>query len=234
VGDESGVVWVSPVDLPAAHVGILKGIFTSCLQGLERDLRFGRRLRHPDQASRECSVFERLLSWLNQGFALGPDEAAYAVLRRLAAAADDANGYAAVVAEHDALHGLMAGLEATFWKKSNRSSSQRRTIFPGQHRPPLGSATSRALQERPAPPCVDREKLDLQRGVLDAILRKHPQQLTHREIAEHLFDGLDEPDAGGPFACAVRDLSIAGLLKPQGPLVLPTKAALHIKRLELC
>lgn len=58
--------------------------------------------------------------------------------------------------------------------------------------------------------------------------------MTFLELADKLFAGAGDPDAGVPLAYAVRELSIEGLLKPQGPLVLPTRAALHVKRLELC
>jgi hypothetical protein len=198
--DESGFASVTRIDLPPVDIGILKGILASCLQGLERDLRFAERLRQPDRARRECSAFERLLRWLNQGFVSGSDEAAYAVLKQLAAAADCANGYTAVVAEHDALHGFLASLEAAFLRRIKRGASQkRRAIFLAPHqRAPLGLTACGTQPPGAAPPGEDKATLDLQRGVLGAILREHPQQLTHREIAERLFDDLDEPNAGTP------------------------------------
>lgn len=226
--------WAVPLGLPPRHIGLLKGIFASCLEGLERDLRSGHRLREPEQARDECSALTRLLNGLSQGIVLGPDEAAYEVLKRLAAAADSANGYTAVLADHDALHGLLAGLEATFPRTLKRSASRmgRRAVHLAQlHRPPSGGGVQRVCA---APLSDAHETLELQLRVLGVILREHPQQLTYREIAERIFDDLDEPDAGAPFAYAIRDLSLGGLAKPQGPLVLPTKAALHIKRLDLC
>ena len=228
--------WFAPVNLPPQHIGVLQGIFASCLQGLQRDLQRGERLPYPCPASRESGAYSRLLAGLERGGVWGPDEDAYEALRRLALAADEANNYAAVVAEHDALHGFLASLEATYPRRIKRSAPhKRRTFFLAQHhRPSLGLTPVDTQQQRAAPPGDDREKLDLQLGVLEVILREYPQQLTHREIAEHLFDDLDDPNAGRPFACAVRDLSLGGLLKPRGPLVLPTRAALHIKRLELC
>lgn len=233
-GDPERIV---PIDLPPQHVGLLKGMLASCHQGLQRDLQFGHRLREDlDRARRESSAFERLLDWLNKGFVLGPDDAAYAVLKQLIAAADNASQYTIVVAEHDALHGFLASLEATCLRTIKRSASHkgRRMPLPQHHQPSLGLTALGTQRQCAAPPGDDREALDLQLGVLEVILREHPQQLTHREIAEHLFENLDEPNAGAPFACAIRDLSMGGLLKPQGPLVLPTRAALHIKRLELC
>lgn len=74
----------------------------------------------------------------------------------------------------------------------------------------------------------------LQRAVLAFVLHEHPIGLTIVELADKLFDDLDEVLAGAPLACAVRDLAMGGLLRSRGHLLLPTRAALHIKQLELC
>jgi hypothetical protein len=199
---------------------------------LERDLQFRSRLRAPDQARREHSAFERLLNELGLGSISDCGEAAYEVLKRLADTTDRANEYSAVVAEHDALHGYLALLDAAYLRKTSPKTFHKQRARLHAHNRLFLGPTALGTQQ----PCVagDRETLDLQRGVLDVILREYPQELTLREVAEFLFSDLDEPNAGGPLACAVRDLSIGGLLKPRGPLVLPTRAALHLKRLQSC
>jgi hypothetical protein len=79
-----------------------------------------------------------------------------------------------------------------------------------------------------------QENLCLQRAILALVLNEHPAELTHLELVDRLFGGPEAADAGAPLAYAIRDLAIGGLLKSRGPLVLPTPAGLHIKRLDLC
>lgn len=74
---------------------------------------------------------------------------------------------------------------------------------------------------------------DLQLAVLNLILQEHPHELTFVDLADRLFANPGDPNAGVPLAKAVRDLSKGGLLRCRGPLVLPTRAALHVKILEL-
>lgn len=108
---QSNPEWTAPVNLPSQHIGILKGIFAACLHAFERDLQKAERLRDPSQCQREFAAFERLLTGLEKGQLSGPDKAACDALKRLATASDAENNYAAVVAEHDALHGLLDRLK---------------------------------------------------------------------------------------------------------------------------
>jgi hypothetical protein len=100
-----------PHDLSAQHVAILRGHFAACLEGAEGDLETPERLRNPDKLRSDADAYKRLLAALKRGDVLIPDEAARVAVKEMAVAADEATDYAAVVAEHDALHGLLALLE---------------------------------------------------------------------------------------------------------------------------
>lgn len=100
-----------PLDLPANHISILRGDLTSWLEGVRSDLETPERVEDPDRARQEAEAYERLLAGLMLGHVFIPDESARAALAAAAKGADDENGYAEVVATHDALHGLLALLE---------------------------------------------------------------------------------------------------------------------------
>jgi hypothetical protein len=102
--------WLVSPELPPGHIGILKGILASCLEGLLRDLQRAERLPDAYATRRESAACTRLLSGLDRGVIAGPDEDACETLRQLLVTADEANGYAIAVAEHDALHGLLVRL----------------------------------------------------------------------------------------------------------------------------
>ena len=103
--------WVVPVTLPSQHIGLLQGIFTGCLQGLQRDLQ--KRLSDPARVRCESAALSRLLAGLERGEICGPDEAACNAVQKLAINADQANNYAAVVVEHEALQGLLHHLKGS-------------------------------------------------------------------------------------------------------------------------
>jgi hypothetical protein len=62
------------------------------------------------KAGQEASAYERLLGALNRNQVSVPDEAAREAVAVIAAEADRENHYEAVVAEHDALQGLLTRL----------------------------------------------------------------------------------------------------------------------------
>lgn len=72
----------------------------------------------------------------------------------------------------------------------------------------------------------ERDDERVQRAVLAFVLDQHPAQLTICEVARH----LDEP--GDEAERAIRDLVGAGVLRCEGASVLPTRATLHLARLE--
>jgi hypothetical protein len=100
-----------PVDLPPSHVSILLSGIDACLEGVLGDLESPERLRDPARSRREAIAYERLLAGLERGVVVVPDENARKAIEEMAVASDDTDNYVEVIANHDALHGLLAALE---------------------------------------------------------------------------------------------------------------------------
>jgi len=100
-----------PLDLPALHIAILRDSLEDCVEGAERELETPNELRNPDKTRTDAEAYKRLLAGLDRGEVVVPDEMARQAVKQMAAASDEGTGYAEVVAEHDALHGLLALLE---------------------------------------------------------------------------------------------------------------------------
>ena len=103
----------SPValNLPVEHVAVLQDNLSDWLDGLRSDLATSERLQDPERRQKEAEAYERLLLALTTRQLFLPDEEAQAFLRSAAKGYDEANDYAEVVANHDAMHGLLAVLE---------------------------------------------------------------------------------------------------------------------------
>lgn len=86
-------------------------------------------------------------------------------------------------------------------------------------------------RQRRAPDLRAATDDEMQRIVLAVVLREYPVLLTFPAIACELFENPDDLVGGMALARAVRDLVMAGLLYSNGFLVLPSRAALHVKRL---
>ncbi len=99
------------VDLPDELAGILRRDLADWIADLRGDLQTPERLEDPDRTLVEVAAYERLLEGLDKGEISVPDEYAHRLLRKAAEAHDTDNGYAEVVATHDAMHGLLAVLE---------------------------------------------------------------------------------------------------------------------------
>lgn len=99
-----------PLDLRPQHIAILRRSISDCLEGVRDDLRTPERMRDAVSAAKEADAYERLLRALDRGQVSVPDEAAREAVAIIAAAWDRENDYEAVVAQHDALHGLLASL----------------------------------------------------------------------------------------------------------------------------
>jgi hypothetical protein len=100
------------LDLPDLHVLILRDALADCLEGVQGDLKLPGGMKDPAQGQREADAYQRLLAGLVRGQLLVPDEAARAAIEAIATGDDRASEYAEVVANHDALHGLLAALTA--------------------------------------------------------------------------------------------------------------------------
>jgi hypothetical protein len=99
------------LDLPPAQVSFLRDEMIGWLDSLRSDLRTPDRLEDPQRCQREAEAVERLMVGLTTRQLFVPDEDAEALFRSAAESHDKENGYAEVVAAHDALHGLLAVLE---------------------------------------------------------------------------------------------------------------------------
>lgn len=71
-----------------------------------------------------------------------------------------------------------------------------------------------------------------ERIVLRRVLALHPTHLTLPELATEVCEDPDDFAEGDALARAVRDLGVAGLLRMNGPVVIPTRAAVHFDALN--
>jgi hypothetical protein len=99
------------LDLPDSQGKILRSTLTSCLEGVSDDLKWPERLPDPGRARREADTYERLLTALDVGAISLPDEEAREAVEVMVLSIERDPDYAQVIAEHDALHGLLGVLE---------------------------------------------------------------------------------------------------------------------------
>ncbi len=96
------------LQLPVDQVRFLRGIFESAQAGVREELReWPDNLKDPKHLRREEAAYGRLLAALDE-LVIVPDNDVRDVLGDLAGIIDRSNEYSRVVAEHDALHGLLA------------------------------------------------------------------------------------------------------------------------------
>jgi hypothetical protein len=91
-------------------------------------------------------------------------------------------------------------------------------------------AWRRRLRRHPALTVMTDE--EMQRVVLAVILREYPVLLTFPALACELFENPNDLAGGMALARAVRELVEEGLLYSNGLLVLPSRSALHVRRLS--
>ncbi len=99
-----------PLDLPPEHHRLLLDIFSGGLRAATEGVEKGS--PDPARSRARAAVYGRLIEALNRGEIVVPDDAARAEVEEIAEATDRENDYATVVAEHDALGGFLARLEA--------------------------------------------------------------------------------------------------------------------------
>jgi hypothetical protein len=97
-----------PLDLPDPQVKILRDTLTTCWEGVSEDLDSGKPMPNPERARREADAYERLLVALDRSELVLPDEAARMAVEGMANASDEDDNYAEVIANHDALFGLLS------------------------------------------------------------------------------------------------------------------------------
>jgi hypothetical protein len=95
------------LNLPADQVSFLRSTFRSARAGIYDELReYPGQLKEPARLRREIVVYGRLLTALDE-LVIVPDRDVRDVLGDLAGIIDSGNEYSRVVAEHEALHGLL-------------------------------------------------------------------------------------------------------------------------------
>jgi hypothetical protein len=88
----------------------LRSVFEMARDGIRAELsEHPDRLREPARVHREEAIYERLLAALDTG-SIVPDRDVRDVLGDLATVIDSGNEFKRVVAEHEALHGLLGQL----------------------------------------------------------------------------------------------------------------------------
>jgi len=93
--------------LPADHVRSLRGIFEQARAGVRDELKeYPEQLKDPEHLRHEKAAYGRLLAALDE-LVIVPDADVLALVADLATVIDGSNQYTRVVAEHDALHGLL-------------------------------------------------------------------------------------------------------------------------------
>lgn len=98
------------LNIPADQVGFLRGLFKSARAGVRQELNeYPKRLKEPARLRREEAAYGRLLAALDE-LVIVPDDDLRGVLGDLAKIIDSGNEYSRVVAEHEALHGLLSQL----------------------------------------------------------------------------------------------------------------------------
>jgi hypothetical protein len=102
-----------PLELSPLDIAILRETLALCLEGVRGDLEIPERMPNPQRAGREAKAYERLLSGLERGRIVVPDQEAREAVAAIATATDRENEYDVVVAKHDALHGLLERLTGT-------------------------------------------------------------------------------------------------------------------------
>ena len=98
------------LQFPAGHVGFLRETFTDARDGVKDELANAKRTKDPDRLRREEAAYGRLLAALDE-LVIVPDDEVREVLTTLAQIIDTSNEYGRVVAEHEALHGLLTQIE---------------------------------------------------------------------------------------------------------------------------
>jgi hypothetical protein len=101
------------LDLPDPQRKILRSTLTSCLEGVSGDLKQPGRLPEPARAAQEADAYKRLLAALEAGTISLPDEEARKAVEAMVLSIEQDPDYSRVIAEHDALFGLLSLLGGT-------------------------------------------------------------------------------------------------------------------------
>lgn len=98
------------LDLPVDHVRFLRDVFEKARDGISDELEEFPNQLDPKRLHREYAVYGRLLTALDE-LVIVPDRDVCDVVGDLAGVIDRGNEYKRVVAEHEALYGLLDQLK---------------------------------------------------------------------------------------------------------------------------
>lgn len=101
------------LDLPDSQRKILRSTLSDCLEGVSGDLKKHEGLPDPEKAQQEADAFGRLLAALDVGTISLPDKESREAVEAMVASIENDSDYARVIAEHDALFGLLSLLGGT-------------------------------------------------------------------------------------------------------------------------
>lgn len=96
-----------PLEPPDSQAKILRDTLGICLDGVRGDLKTPELMPNPERARREADAYERLLAALDQGSIALPDQEAREAVAVIVLAFEKDNEYPRLIAEHDALVGLL-------------------------------------------------------------------------------------------------------------------------------
>jgi hypothetical protein len=97
------------LSIPVDQARFLRSTFEKARAGVKDELEEFPDQLDPERLQREEAVYARLLAALDE-LKIVPDQDVFGVLGDLAAIIDQGNEHRRVVAEHEALHGLLAQL----------------------------------------------------------------------------------------------------------------------------
>jgi hypothetical protein len=97
------------LQIPAAHVRFLRETFEDALDGVRDELSHAKQSGDPNRLRCEEAVYGRLLAALDE-LVIVPDDEVRGIVGTLAQVIDGSNEYERVIAEHEALHGLLGQL----------------------------------------------------------------------------------------------------------------------------
>lgn len=97
------------LQFPAGHVLFLRETFSDAREGVRDELAHAKRPEESSRLSREEAAYGRLLASLDE-LVIVPDDDVRGIVTTLAQVIDSSNEYERVVAEHEALHGLLGQL----------------------------------------------------------------------------------------------------------------------------
>ena len=100
------------LQFPAGHVRFLRETFGDAREGVCDELANAKRPKDPDRLGREEAAYGRLLAALDE-LVIVPDDEVREIVGRLAQIIDGSNEYERVVAEHEALRGLLGQLDGS-------------------------------------------------------------------------------------------------------------------------